>query len=343
MESLIQPLHNPSIPNGRSLQVALLSNPGSGRNSRGMAWVEAVLRNHPGTTHYLSRNPAEIVLALDKMAASPPDVLAINAGDGTVAAVLTALMEKRPFSRQPMLALLRGGTTNMTAGDIGLAGKATLSLERLLRWAHATTPAMELVRRAPLKVQAGAGQRPLYGMFFGGGAIIKGIEYCHQKVLRPGLRDSLGPALCALRVLYAMARNDHRYVAPAPMALQTTPRTAGIDGEREYFLLMVSALERLFLGAHPFWGNEEGTLHFTAIRSRARYALRTLPRLFWGRINDHVTAENGYWSGKVEALVLTMEGTFTIDGELYPAHPSAGPVRIGHGEKLCFLRFGEGT
>ncbi len=305
-----------------------------------MAWVEAILGRHPGVTHHLSRNPAEILTALENMAAAPPDVLAINAGDGTIAAVLTALMEKRPFGHPPLLALLRGGTTNMTAGDVGLTGKAAHSLERLLCWADATTPALEVIRRAPIRVVAGD-EAPLYGMFFGAGAIIKGIEYCHRKVLRPGLRDSLGPGLCALRVLYAMARNDHRYVAPVPMSLQMRPQMPGMEGEKDYFLLMVSALNRLFLGTHPYWGDDAGTLHFTAIRSGARHALRTLPRLFWGRTNRHVTARNGYWSRKVDTLELAMEGTFTIDGELYPARLAAGPLRIGHGEPLHFLRFSE--
>ncbi len=328
---------------GKALQVALLSNPGSGRNCHGMAWVEEILEDYPDVRHHLSRNPGEILSALEAMAADPPEVLAVNAGDGTVASLLTVLQEQRPFERTPMLALLRGGTTNMTAGDVGLQGKAGRSLRSLLKWCTHTTPALEAVWRPPLKVQAGEEQPPLYGMFFGAGAIIKGIEYCHRKVLRPGLRDSLGPGLCALRVLYAMACNDHRYVAPVPMSLQTRPHTSGVDGEQEYFLLMVSALERLFLRTHPYWGDEDGTLYFTAIRSRARHALRTLPRLFWGHTNRHVTAENGYWSRKVEALELTMEGSFTIDGELYPAHRETSPVRIAYGTPQCFLRFSGAT
>ncbi len=324
---------------GKTLRVAVLSNPGSGRNSRGMAWAEAILKDYPGVAHHLASNPAEIPAALENMALNAPDVLAVNAGDGTVAALLTALQERRPFACPPMLALLRGGTTNMTAGDIGLQGRASRSLRSLLEWAANTTPAMEAVWRPPLKVQAGDGAPPLYGMFFGAGAIVKGIEYCHQKVLRPGLRDSLGPGLCALRVVYAMARNDPRYAAPVPMSLQTRPGIPGIEEKREYFLLMVSALERLFLGAHPFWGDAGGTLYFSAIRARAHHALRILPRLLWGRASRHATADNGYWSRKIETLELRMEGVFTIDGELYPVRRDSGSVRITYGQPECFLRF----
>ena len=49
-------------------------------------------------------------------------VLAINGGDGTVAAILGALLESKPFVTPPLIALLPGGTANMSAGDVGLRG-----------------------------------------------------------------------------------------------------------------------------------------------------------------------------------------------------------------------------
>jgi len=324
---------------GQSLRVAVLSNPGSGRNRQGMGWIDQTLKSHPQVMHFIARDPAEIMTVLAEISHAKPDVLAINAGDGTIAAILTALMEQQPFMKQPMLALLRGGTTNMIACDVGLKGSIRQALERLLHWTHATTPAIQPVSRPLLRVQSGENQPPLYGMSFGAGAIIKGMEYCQQNILRPGLRDSLGAGLCALRILLALARNDHRYVAPVTMEFSAIPEISNSSMPRDYFLLMVTTLERLFLGSHPYWGDKKGALHFTAIQSHSRHALRTIPPIFWGRTNRHVTPENGYWSQKVDALELTMNGTFTIDGELYSTHTDQGPVRITRGGRVNFLRF----
>jgi len=302
------------------------------------AW-NGSLGSHPDIKQFQARNPAEITTVLSDISRSEPDILAINAGDGTIAATLTALMEQQPFTRQPMLAILNGGTTNMIACDVGLKGNAKQSLDRLLLWARATTPAIQPVLRPLLRIQASAKQSPLYGMSFGAGAIIKGMEYCQQKVLRPGLRDSLGPGLCALRILLALARNDHRYAPPVTMALSTLPEIANSNSPRDYFILMVTTLERLFFGTHPYWGDNKGALHFTAIQSHAKHALRTIPPIFWGRTNRHVTPENGYWSQKVDSLELTLDGTFAIDGEIYSTDTDQGPVRITRGGEINFLRF----
>ncbi len=328
------------LPKGRPLRAALLSNPGSGRNREGSGRkIAALLRQHPETLTETARTPAEISAALRRIAARQADVLVINGGDGTVAATFTALFNDRPFPRLPLLALLAGGTTNMTAADAGMKGRAPRALARLLRWAQAADPAVNAVQRPVLRVQPGGGKAALYGMFFGAGAIIKGIEFCHQKILRRGLRDGFGPGLCMLRILFALMRGDHRYVSPVALQMRATPGLTHSDGEREYFILLASTLERLFLGLRPYWGTRNGGLYYSAIGARPRHPLRAIPPLFWGRPGRHATPENGYWSRKIDELVLDLEGTFTIDGELYPARRERGPRQISRTPARTFLRF----
>lgn len=324
---------------GQTLRVALLSNPASGRNRQGMDKIRGILAAHPEVAHYEAHSPEEISTALNRMRAHAPDVLAINSGDGTIAATLTALFNERPFSQQPLLALLRGGTTNMTAGDVGMHGNARQALQKLLRWARAVDPDVALRQRAPLRVQTGPDMPPMYGMFFGAGAIIGGIEYCHRKILRPGMRDGFGPALCTLRMLIALARGDRRYVAPVNTRISSHPALTHDGQTRDYFILMASALERLFLGSHPYWGENQGAFHYTAIQSHARHALWTIPAIFWGRGGRRATADNGYWSRKLDCLQLEMSATFTIDGELYPLAGKAGPLHISSAAPTRFLCF----
>lgn len=335
-----EPLTLAELTAGRPVRLAVLSNPGSGRNRETAgARISELLAAHPHVAHERGACPAEIAAALHRLARSDPRVLVINGGDGTVAAALGALFNESPFPRPPLLALLAGGTTNMTAADAGMKGGAVRALARLLRWSQAVDPGVDTVRRPVLRVRPGTGQPELYGMFFGAGAIIKGIEYCQQRILRRGLRDGIGPGLCLLRILYAWLRGDHQDMAPVPLQAETRPPLESPPVERDYFILLASTLERLFLGMRPYWGEGDSGLHFSAIGARPRRFLRSLPGLLRGRPGSHVNPENGYWSGRVESLSLALDGTFTIDGELYPAHRERGPLQISRTPALTFLRF----
>ena len=326
----------------RPLRLACVTNPESGRNRRHLAAVRALLSARPDVVHREARGQRAVSEALREMGADPPDLLAVNGGDGTVAAVLTTLLLEGPFPRLPLLVLLRGGTTNMTAGDVGAREALLPSLRRLL------DPSGELegtvVERPVLRVDVSPEGPAHFGMFFGTGAIVRGIEFCHRRVHSRGLRDSLAPALCTLRVLWAMARGDERYVAPRPMTV--AGRVAGEQAgggeegqEQDYLLVLASSLERLFAGLRPYWGDAEGAFYHSRLRARAGHAARTLLPLFWGRAGRFATPEHGYHSGKLDSLSLEMDGPVTVDGEVYQASRQAGPVRVSVGGRVAFLRF----
>ena len=65
----------------RPLRIALLTNPGSGRNRKGLERVRRFVRNCPGLVHREAANPAEISEALAELNAQEPDLLAVNGGD----------------------------------------------------------------------------------------------------------------------------------------------------------------------------------------------------------------------------------------------------------------------
>ena len=326
----------------RPLRLACVTNPESGRNRRHLAEVRALLSARSGVVYREARGQRAVSEALREMRADPPDLLVVNGGDGTVAAVLTTLLLEGPFPRLPLLVLLRGGTTNMTAGDVGSREALLPSLRRLL------DPSGELegtlVERPVLRVDVSPEGPAQFGMFFGTGAIVRGIEFCHRRVHSRGLRDSLAPALCTLRVLWAMARGDERYASPRPMTVagRVAREQAGggeEDQEQDYLLVLASSLERLFAGLRPYWGDAEGAFYHSRLRARAGHAARTLLPLFWGRAGRFATPEHGYHSGKLDSLSLEMDGPVTVDGEVYQASRQAGPVRVSVGGRVAFLRF----
>ena len=341
IESEVRALVAERAGSNSSLKVGLLSNPGSGRNKRGLETVRGILKAYPDTLHREARTPDEVSDVLSEFAGNDVDLVALNSGDGTVQAALTALFNNRPFSRLPILGLLRGGSTNVNIGDIGIRGDRDRGLRRLLNWARDLHTGAALCQRPVLRVNASPGSEPIYGMLFGAGVITRGIEYYHNSVHDKGMYDGTATGLTTLRMLLAIARRDPAYVAPISVEVEMDTAEAGSHlpaHDRDYLLLLVSALERLFLGIHPFWGSGSGSLHYTAVHKGPAHTMLAMPPLFWGRPNRFGTPENGYESHRINRLRFSMEGHFTLDGELYRADRSDGPVSVSRDGPVTFVR-----
>jgi hypothetical protein len=316
--------------------IGLISNPHSRRNRAALGKVEAIVANQPHIHHCVTRAAADISAALQDFAARGVNVLAINGGDGTTAQVFTELLLQVPFEQLPAIILLPGGTTNMNVGDVGLRGGLVTAVQRLVDWSNAASDYAEHLIRPILKVSGAADSQPLCGMFFGTGTIINGIEYCKEHVHTLGIRDELGPGLVMLRTFWGLARREPRFSDPTPTRITLGPRAE--DSDRPVVQLVISSLQRLFLGLYPFWGDEPGALRCTWIEKPARHLLRAFPALVRGRPNRHLCADHGYFSHNADEIRLLMDGIFTLDGEMYQARRERGPLVIGKGGTLEFLR-----
>ncbi|GAB4265015.1 MAG: diacylglycerol kinase family protein [Deferrisomatales bacterium] len=322
-------------PGTRPRRVGLLTNPRSGGNRRGLGRLHALLAAHPEVVHRQAVTPEQIASALRNLAEEEVEVLAVNGGDGTIQAALTALFEERPFPRLPLLALPLAGTTSMTARDVGLGGSRLEALARLFSWAGGKPVQAATVRRPVLRVRAYPEAAPVYGMFFGIGAVYQGVEYFHRRIYGLGLRGELSSGLAILRCLWAFARGGGGLLRPAEVSLS-------VDGEPDrpgrYLLALVSSLERLLVGLRPYFGSGPGPLHFTAVSARPRHFVGALPALTCGRPTRWATPANGYVSRLVGEVRLALDSGFVVDGERFPTDPKKGPVVVDKGGDAAFLR-----
>jgi hypothetical protein len=315
--------------------VGVLSNPLSGANRRrGLGAVQRCLQGYPGVPHRLVRSAADVQAALEEFRGRGRNLIAVNSGDGTIQAALTALLGQALFAEPPLLALLSGGTTNMTHQDLGLGGPPAAALRRVLDWAHHGDGPALIRRRTVLKVQGGSGARPVYGLFFGCASIFNGIRFFHSTVHRTGLRGDAAHLLIVARFLWALARRDDALVAPLAAGI-VTDRLA--VASRRYLLLLVTTLDRLIMGLRPFEPRGEGPLKLTAVGAGPRHLLRALPFLVLGRRKASGPVENGSIACSASAIRLDMEGGFAVDGELYRAEARSGPVTIADGGTADFL------
>jgi len=317
-------------------RLGVLSNPLSGGNRRrGLNAIRRCLQHYPDIPHREVRTATDVQAALEDFAGRDLNLIGVNSGDGTVQAVLTVLLGQRLFPSLPLLALLSGGTTNMTHQDLGLSGSPAEALRRLLNWAHHGEGEALIWRRTILKVQTSSCTPPIYGLFFGSACIFNGIQFFHSWVHRMGLSGDPAHLLIMARFLWALARRDDALVAPVPAGIHTD--RLGV-APRDYLLLLITTLDRLILGLRPFWQPGEGPLRLTAVSARPRHLLRVLPVLIRGRSNAYAQPGNGYISCSAREIRLDMTGGFAVDGELFRADARRGPILIQDGGRADFVK-----
>lgn len=318
-------------------RIGMLNNPLSGGNRKGLQKIRAAAAVlQPTVLQEEVQTPSDVAAVLADFARREVNIVVINGGDGTVQAVLTAIFNKKFFETTPLLAVLRSaGTTSMIAGDIGLQGSREKALQKLFSWARAKEASAAVVHRQVLKVQMPPEGEPVYGMFFGAAAIYQATQFCLQKIHTRGLRGELGAGIALARFLLAVFLRDRKVVSAVPI---TTRLDQDSPEHKKYLLVLITTLQRLFLGLRPYWGSEPKPLHYTAVGDGPRHFMRALPSLMRGSQSRLVRAENDYISHNVDEVRLTLDSGFNLDGELYTPDSRQGPVRVTCGGQASFLQ-----
>lgn len=317
-------------------RIGMISNANSGANRKYLQQLNAIIAKQPAILHRITSSAREIPAVLEAFSTEAINILAINGGDGTTAEVFTQLLRHSAGQALPVFMLLPGGTTNMNVGDVGVRGDLRKAIRKVCAWLEQDSHTPEIQQRSIIKVTPGDKALPVYGMFMGAGAIIQGIEYCHEKIHSRGVGNEIGPGLAMARTVWGILRRDPRFIQPvsARVILDNPSETI----EQRMLLLLVSSLERLFLGMRPYWGTESAGLHCSMIREDASHFMRTLPSLLRGQPTRRVTPQAGYRSHNIDALTLQMNATLTLDGEMYHIDEQTGPASISDGGKLDFIR-----
>jgi hypothetical protein len=329
-QGLLQPILGDPVAS-KQMNIGVLTNPRSAGNRKDIKEVRKFLAQNPGIHYGEAVTAAEQNAVLAGFAAREVDLLVVNGGDGTAHAVLTSLYGHSVFPRPPVLALLRAGTASMLARDVGVSGKPSAALAKIRAWSN--DPGLNghsVCERPVLKVRQEANREPVCGMFFGLGAIVRGIELCHSSMNPNGVRGELMPGLILARLVLAGLTGNEKLLPATDMVIRLDKAPVLQD---PYVLVVISTLERLFLGLHPFWGEEAAPLHFTAVKAKYSHVLRSVPFLLRGRRTATASPENGFVSHNARQITLDFRGRFTLDGELFVARAPliiepAGPARF---------------
>ena len=318
---MVPPLCTMRIPH--HIRAGIIINPKSGAN-----------RRRPVSACRLSscfnipvrevKNPAEVRSAVYEFSRNHVNVIVVSGGDGTVQALHTALFTSRAYEFLPPLIVVGAGTTNMTAGDVGVSCGLVQVLEKIAGKTAKTS--MKLITRDIVKLKI-PGTDTYYGMFFTTGAICDAMVFYHTKLHGRGFWGLPGILVTFTRFLIsALTGKDGSGHAARRIRLKidNDPAVTG-----QFMLFMVTTLERLIFGIRPFYqGQGRGPLHFTAMSDHPAKLWREFPGIISGRPSARAVAENGYWFSDINRIELELEGNVALDGEMYNVTPGSGPVTI---------------
>ena len=314
-----------ATPSPKGSRLAIVCNPRSGRVQKRLHQVRTIGRELAGSLYREANDPGEIAAAVSGLPLSPEETLCIVGGDGTVQAVLTALHAQRPERSWPVLSVAPGGSTNMTARDLGGAGSLIKTLRRLERGHDPRKPTGTLVRRPVLCVDR-PNADPVCGMFFGLGSISTGVQFFQENLRGHAYAGEHTSWLSVGRVLLSLALDR------AGQPSKAHPTTSAVDGRpptrHECIACLATTLDRLLFNSRPYWGEEEGPIHFTMVEGEAHGIWRNLLRFARGKPGRQLTPRRGYLSHNASLVKLEFDGSFVVDGELFEVSAADGPLRI---------------
>lgn len=317
-------------------RIGLISNVCSERNKRGTDALDRTVASLPGIRHEKICAVDGLADILASFAAEKVRVIAVNSGDGTIHAVLTELLENRPFAEPPPVCVLMGGMANMTGADVAPKGKADAVLRRLFALVDTDALGRHLIHRHILRLENIVGQSPQRAMFFGAAGIVEAIRLCKTEMHSRGLSATWANWATLLKMLggWVLPGTAARRNIGAEMAAALDDGPA-VEGRR--LLVLATTLDRLILGSRPFWNTGSGPVRWTEIADPPRRLLLNAPGVLYGRSNRTVK-EVGYSSRGVQRVSLAMDGPFTLDGQFFTA-TSQTPLVITADERIAFVKF----
>lgn len=330
-----QPLVIPGVDVGRAIRVGVINNPRSWRNTRRRTReaIQETLAAHP-SEHFEEDTLDGLVSRTEQLVGHGSELLIVNGGDGSVQAVLTALFNMPAGTPQPLLVVLSGGTTNTTANCLGYGRGLAPELGELLSQAAAGCLRGTMVPHAVLRADFGL-PRPMYAMFFGAGGVFHGINFYRGQVETRGFRGEKGAGVAlAIFVSRVLSGKGGALFPPLHMAVRYDDRRIAMD---EYFGVLVSTMDRQFLGLRPYWGEGPGPVRFSAMSYAPRHVLNAVVSIVRGRASasPYLTPEYGYRSENAFELELEIDSGFTLDGELFTDIPR---VLLSGRQRAFFLR-----
>jgi diacylglycerol kinase (ATP) len=253
-------------------------------------------------------------------------ILAINGGDGTISRTLTAFLQVYGEKPLPNIVLLRGGTMNMLADNLGIQGSPEHLLFRLME-AHATDSHAKTVRIPMLKI----GNQ--FGFLFANGTSARYLKEFYKNKTGSWGAIWLVIRLCLGYLLqrpfyFSLVRQE-----PSEFSYDETPPFS--HGSASIFCSTVTKLPLKMpffhqLPTHP------GKFECVSLQLSPNEVFWKLGPILWFILRNQPNPKP-YWvdfCAKRLTLSVPTPALYTLDGELYT---SQTPITVEMGPTIEFL------
>jgi diacylglycerol kinase (ATP) len=313
-------------------RAGLIVNPRSGKSSgKGLALAGKLSKANVAVA--ILKEFAELPAQLRQMAGQGVTDLFISSGDGTIQAIQTLIAETQLFSQPPRLCLLPHGTTNMTAADLGFRLR---NIDEQAAFIMKLEP-RDLRQRPTLRAVNPADGNPRHGMFLGTGAASEATLFCQRAFNSKGVKGNtaviatLGRAM--MRTMFT-APNPHdtgRFDRPFPIHITSAGQ---VHASGQQLLMLATTLEKLVLGARPFWGGSQGPIRASVFPYPVPSIARWLLPIMYGSESRRMPP--GAVSFSTTSLDVSSPVSYVIDGEFFDG-PEDGPLKVETGPVFTYL------
>ncbi len=313
-------------------EIGVLANPGSTRMVKGISKLRDAAAAYPDLHYRELSDIADVASILDEFAALGVRLLMIAGGDGTVQAVGTHLVVEKPFGQQPILGILPGGQTNLTAESLGLVESAPDLLDAIVSQVSEDT--LQTMPMPFLSLQMAPDRKPVLGIFFGAATIVRGMQFTRRAIYPLGLPNGLSHFLAIIFLVLNMAWPFK--TARSPMRREDIAVRFGdtASSPRPYMILLVTTLDKLILGIRTSSPVGEGPLRFTSIDYSVRAVIRALRTFLFGRPTAKLV--KGLVRRRAASIEIATDCPVTLDGEFFDPVPGH-PVRLEATEPFAFV------
>lgn len=309
----------------------MLLNPDSGKVKKKIQHVREIITDIPGVIIGEATCPEEFIPILDSFYLQKITHLIIIAGDGTVQAALSYYLNISKEHKIPNVLILPGGTTNMTASDMGISG-FDVSLKKTID-VFTDNLQTRQIKKSLLKIET-QDKPAMYGFFFGAGIIASGVKYFNKHVKKSGLTGEIISIAAIVPFIFKLL------LAPGNNKLGQAMLEIETDGVKKKSMCTVvffaTTLDRLLYGLRPYWGNTNKPIHVTFIKAQANRFWRSLISIIFNR-GHYLNESDGYNSFNNHKISMRLNSSYIIDGEIFNSENHDIQLNLSATEPVTFI------
>ena len=235
-------------------------------------------------------------------------IIAINGGDGTIAHTLTAIIRAWKGAPLPQIALLRGGTINVLAQNLGIHGTPEEILFRLIEGYSRGA----LTRSTKIHCMHVEG---VYGFLFANGTCANFLEEFYKNK-----SGKLGSVMLLLKVVFSRFFNKEFFLSIASLAkTEVWNQDKIVLPQHDSLSTLAATIPRMPLGPKLFpkagkEGEEIQCISYVCSPDKSLFPVLKDVLLSPNRQTDVKIIS----SGRSLTIVTSIPVRYSLDGELYP-------------------------